>query len=86
MELMRCISSTIVLNEMRSLEKTYSTCDRIRKIFNFVSSVWRPMVTTITQAKDLIIVTVEEIILLLRKLPYKKVSIIRRGGSTSDIW
>ena len=44
---------TTIVNEMRSLGKAYSTRERIRKILRRVSSMWRPMVTTITKAKDL---------------------------------
>jgi len=44
---------TTIVNEMRSLGKAYSTHERIRKILRRVSSMWRPMVTTITKAKDL---------------------------------
>jgi len=43
---------TTIVNEMRSLGKAYSTHERIRKILRCLPSMWRPMVTAITQAKE----------------------------------
>src|SRR4030066_28518 len=57
---------TTIVNEMRSLGKVYSTHDRIRKILRCLPSSWRPMVTAITQAKDLNSLTLEELIGSLR--------------------
>jgi hypothetical protein len=51
---------------MRSLGKAYSTHDRIRKILRCLPSVWRPMVTAITQAKDLKTMNLEDLIGSLR--------------------
>jgi len=57
---------TTIVNEMRSLEKTYSTHERIRKILRCLPSMWRPMVTAITQAKDLKSMNLEDLIGSLR--------------------
>lgn len=57
---------TTIVNEMRSLGKAYSTHDRIRKILRCLPSVWRPMVTAITQAKDLKSMNLEDLIGSLR--------------------
>jgi len=57
---------TTIVNEMRSLGKAYSTHERIRKILRCLPSMWRPMVTTITQAKDLKSMNLEDLIGSLR--------------------
>lgn len=57
---------TTIVNEMRSLGKAYSTHDRIRKILRCLPSMWRPMVTAITQAKDLKSMNLEDLIGSLR--------------------
>jgi len=44
---------TTIVNEMRSLGKTYSTHERIRKLLRCLPSMWRPMVTAITHANYL---------------------------------
>ena len=51
-----------IVNELRSLGKTYSTHDRIRKILRSLPSSWRPMVTAITQAKDLNVLALEDLV------------------------
>jgi hypothetical protein len=53
---------TSIVNELRSLGKTYSTHDRIRKILRCLPTQWRPMVTAITQAKDLNTLALEDLI------------------------
>ncbi|XP_058787460.1 uncharacterized protein LOC131661835 [Vicia villosa] len=53
---------TIIINELRSLGKTYSPHERIRKLLRCLPKVWRPMVTAITQAKDLTSLPVEELV------------------------
>jgi len=53
---------TSIVNELRSLEKTYTTRDRIRKILRCLPSTWRPMVTAIAQAKDLNSLALEDLI------------------------
>jgi len=53
---------TSIVNELRSLEKTYTTHDRIKKILRCLPSTWRPMVTAITQAKDLNSLALEDLI------------------------
>ncbi|XP_058784566.1 uncharacterized protein LOC131659382 [Vicia villosa] len=57
---------TIIINELRSLGKTYSPHERIRKLLRCLPKVWRPMVTAITQAKDLTSLPVEELVGSLR--------------------
>jgi len=53
---------TSIVNELRSLGKTYTTHDRIRKIRRCLPNTWRPMVTTSTQAKDLNSLALEDLI------------------------
>lgn len=57
---------TIIVNELRSLGKTYSTHERVRKILRSLPKVWRPMVTAITQAKNLKELQLEELVGSLR--------------------
>ena len=57
---------TSIVNELRSLGKIYSPHDRIRKIWRCLPNTWRPMVTTITQAKDLNSLALEDLIGTLR--------------------
>jgi hypothetical protein len=57
---------TSIVNELRSLGKIYSPHDRIRKILRCLPSTWRPMVTAITQAKDLNTLALEDLIGTLR--------------------
>jgi len=57
---------TTIANEMRSLGKAYFTHERIRKILRCLPSMWRLMVTAITQAKDLQSMNLEDLIGSLR--------------------
>ena len=57
---------TSIVNELRSLGKIYSPHDRIRKILRCLPNTWRPMVTAITQAKDLNSLALEDLIGTLR--------------------
>ena len=57
---------TKIVDEMRSLGKAYSNHERIRKILRCLPSMWRPMVTAITQAKDLKSMNLEDLIGSLR--------------------
>jgi len=57
---------TSIVNELRSLGKIYSPHDRIRKILRCLPNIWRPMVTAITQAKDLNSMALEDLIGTLR--------------------
>jgi hypothetical protein len=57
---------TIIVNELRSLGKTYTTHERVRKILRSLPKIWRPMVTAITQAKNLKELELEELIGSLR--------------------
>ncbi|XP_058766578.1 uncharacterized protein LOC131640185 [Vicia villosa] len=40
---------TIIVNELRSLDKAYTAHERIRKILRCLPKIWRPMVTAISQ-------------------------------------
>lgn len=51
---------TIIANKLRSLGKTYSTHERVRKILS-LPKIWRSVVTTITQEKDLKELQVKEL-------------------------
>lgn len=51
---------TIIANKLRSLGNTYSAHERVRKYLS-LPKIWRPMVTTITQEKDLKELQVEEL-------------------------
>jgi hypothetical protein len=57
---------TSIINELRSLGKSLTTHDRIRKILRCLPISWRPMVTAITQTKDLKILPIEDLIGSLR--------------------
>jgi len=57
---------TIIVNELRSLGKTYTVYERVRKILRSLPKIWRPMVTAITQAKNLKELQLEELIGSLR--------------------
>jgi len=52
---------TSIVNKLRSLGKTNSTHDRIRKVLRCLSSPWRPMVTAISRAKDLNTLALEDL-------------------------
>jgi hypothetical protein len=52
---------TSIVNELRSLRKTYTTHDRIRKILRCLPSTWRPMVIAITQGKNLKSLALEDL-------------------------
>jgi len=57
---------TIIVNELRSLGKTYTIHERVRKVLRSLPKIWRPMVTTITQAKNLKELQLEELVGSLR--------------------
>jgi len=83
---------TSIVNELRSLGKTYSTHDRIRKILRCLPTQWRPMVTAITQAKDLNTLALEDLIgslkahetLLQEDKPIRKGKMIALKASQND--
>ncbi|XP_058783740.1 uncharacterized protein LOC131658467 [Vicia villosa] len=56
----------VIVNELRSHGKAYTAHERIRKILRCLPKIWRPMVIAISQAKDLKILQVEELIGSLR--------------------
>ncbi|XP_027192431.1 uncharacterized protein [Cicer arietinum] len=80
---------TTIVNEMRSLGKAYSVQDRVRKIMRCLPIIWRPMVTAISQAKNLDVLGLEELIgtlrahevLLQEDKPIKKVKTIALKAS-----
>jgi hypothetical protein len=57
---------TTIINELRSLGKTFSTHERIRKILRCLPISWRPMVTAISQTQDLKTFPIEDLIGTLR--------------------
>jgi len=57
---------TYIVNELRLLGKIYSPHDIIRKILRCLPNIWRPIVTAITQAKDLNSLALEDLIGTLR--------------------
>jgi len=57
---------TIIVNELRSLGKTYTTHERVRKILRSLPKNWRPKVMTITQAKNIKELQLEELVGSLR--------------------
>nr|XP_027186002.1 uncharacterized protein LOC101512917 [Cicer arietinum] len=80
---------TTIVNEMRSLGKVYSVQDRVRKIMRCLPIIWRPMVTAISQAKNLEVLDLEELIgtlrahevLLLEDKPVKKSKVVALKAS-----
>jgi len=86
---------TTIVNEMRSLGKAYSIHERVRKILKCLPSMWRPMVTAITQAKDLKSMNLEDLIGSLRAhevvlqgdKPVKKVKslVLKASQQTSSV-
>jgi len=57
---------TTIINELRSLGKTYTTHEKIKKILRSLPSTLRHMATAITQSKDLKIIGMDELIGTLR--------------------
>ncbi|XP_073224770.1 uncharacterized protein [Cicer arietinum] len=57
---------TTIVNEMRSIGKAYTVQERVRKIMRCLPIIWRPMVTVISQAKNLDVFGLEELIGTLR--------------------
>ncbi|XP_045791430.1 uncharacterized protein LOC123886134 [Trifolium pratense] len=84
---------TTIINELRSLGKTFSTNDRIRKLLRCLPVTWRPMVTAITQTKDLKTLPIEDLIgtlkahevILQGDKPLKKEKTIALKASQKDI-
>ncbi|CAJ2665549.1 unnamed protein product [Trifolium pratense] len=53
---------TIIINELNSLGKTYTTHERVRKILRCLPKEWRHIVTAITESKTLSEVKMEDLI------------------------
>ncbi|XP_039689400.1 uncharacterized protein [Medicago truncatula] len=53
---------TIIMNELRSLEKDFTIHERVRKILRCLPRSWRHIVTAITEAKDLKKLRLEDLI------------------------
>ncbi|GAB2265945.1 hypothetical protein Dimus_037855 [Dionaea muscipula] len=51
---------TNIVNELKSLDKTYSTEELVRKILRCIPDAWMPKITAIQEAKDLTILSLEE--------------------------
>ncbi|XP_073220723.1 uncharacterized protein [Cicer arietinum] len=83
---------TIILNNLRSLGKLYSVQERIRKILRSLPKEWRPMVTAITEARDLTNMKLEDLVgtlrahepLLLADKPNKKGRVIALKTSQTE--
>ena len=56
---------TDIINDLKSLDKSYSNSDLVRKIFRSLPRIWEAKVIAIQEAKDLNILPLEE---LLRSL------------------
>lgn len=56
----------VIVNELRSLGKTYTAHKRVRRILICLPKIWRHMVTTISQKKYLKVLQFEEPIRSLR--------------------
>ncbi|KAK2354753.1 gag-protease polyprotein [Trifolium repens] len=53
---------TIIINELNSLGKTYTTHEKIRKLLRCLTKNWRHIVTAITESKDLSQMKLEDLI------------------------
>ncbi|XP_045791421.1 uncharacterized protein LOC123886125 [Trifolium pratense] len=53
---------TIIINELNSLGKTYTTHERVRKVLRCLPKEWRHIVTAITESKTLSEVKMEDLI------------------------
>ncbi|KAK2452137.1 gag-protease polyprotein [Trifolium repens] len=53
---------TIIINELNSLGKTYTTHETIRKLLRCLTKSWRHIVTAITESKDLSQMKLEDLI------------------------
>jgi hypothetical protein len=53
---------TIIINELNSLGKTYTTHEKIRKLLRCLTKSWRHIVTAITESKDLSQMKLEDLI------------------------
>ncbi|XP_045831060.1 uncharacterized protein LOC123922382 [Trifolium pratense] len=53
---------TVIINELNSLGKKYTTHERIRKLLRCLPEEWRHIVTAITVAKDLKTMDLEDFI------------------------
>ena len=51
-----------IINSLKSLEKTYSNGDMVRKLLRSLPVSWKPKVTAIQEAKDLKTLPLEELI------------------------
>jgi hypothetical protein len=57
---------TIIINELNSLGKTYTTYERIRKLLRCLTKSWRHIVTAIIESKDLPTMKLEDLMGSLR--------------------
>ena len=65
---------TLITNDLKSLGKTYSKYELIRKIFRSLTSVWHTEATVIEKPRNLFSTTVDELIgsLMTYELKLKK--------------
>ena len=53
---------THITNELKSLGKSFTTEELVRKILRFLSHSWEAKVTAIPEAKDMMKITLDELI------------------------
>lgn len=56
---------TTIVNDLNTLGEKYTTHQGIKKILRSLPNIWRPKVISITKAKDLKILAMDEVIGLL---------------------
>jgi len=57
-----CIHFTHITNELKSLGKTFTTEELVRKILRFLPRTWEAKVIAIQEAKDLKAISLDELI------------------------
>ena len=55
-----------IINQLKALGKRYSNAEMVRKILRSLSKAWRPKVTTIQEAKDLNVLSLDALIRSLK--------------------
>ena len=51
-----------IINQLKALRKRYSNVEMVRKILRRLSKAWRPKLTTILEAKDMNILSLDALI------------------------
>jgi len=73
-----CTHFTHITNELKSLEKSFTTEELVRKILRFLPQSWKTKVTAIQDAKKMNEISLEELIKNLQT--YK----LRRGSQVKE--